>query len=109
MSSYYRIHRASESLSTLLDASRPDGWTCDDEAAATQPLGISCCASQDALRSYIRHYGMSVRAGDVLVRMTGALSGEPDRDQYAERAIVSGYEVVADAIGWVRSEFDVSE
>jgi hypothetical protein len=104
---YYRIHRASESLDTLLDSSRKDGWCADDESAETQPVGISCCADLDALRSYVREYSMSVRPGDLLVRVVGSLSYDSDRDHGAERVMVEGYEVLADAHAWLARSVNV--
>ena len=106
---YYRIHSASESLDTMLDASRKDGWVADDEAPETQPVGISCCTSLEALRSYVRNYSMSVRPGDRLVRVVGSLSYDRDRDLSAERVIVESYEVVADAAAWLAGMVEVSE
>ena len=101
MGRYYRIHSAAESLETLLDASRKDGWVASDETAETPPHGISCCGSLDDLREYVRYYSMSVRPGDRLVELTGRKSHDEDRDQYAMRAVVESYEVLGDAREWL--------
>jgi hypothetical protein len=98
--SYYRIHSAGESLETLLDPRRPDGWVADDESLETQPLGISCCATLAALAAYQRGYLMNVEADDVLVELTGELSDDDDRDEHARRLIVNGYRVVCSGAAW---------
>jgi len=100
---FYRIHAAGESLETLLNASRKDGWVADDESAESQPRGISCCETEDDMRTYIRMYSMCINKGDTLVRLSGSLSQDADRDQHAVRAIVSSYEVMGDAGKWLSS------
>lgn len=100
MSSYYRIHSGSESLETLLDARRPDGWVADDESLETQPLGISCCSTLAELAAYQRGYLMNVTAGDVLVELTGELSPDDDRDEHACRLIVESYRVICSGAAW---------
>lgn len=101
MMEYYRIHKGSESLDTILDSRRPDGWVADDESYETQPMGVSCCQDLDTLARYIRHYGMCVRQGDVLVRVIGSLSYDRDRDLGVDRVIATGYEVLGCARTWV--------
>jgi len=96
----YRIHPAGEPLATMLDPHRPDGWTADDESSATQPLGVSACTSLLELARYTRYYSMAVQDGDQLVELSGRLSPEPDRDEYAVRWIVTGYRVIADGATW---------
>lgn len=100
MSRYYRIHSGTESLDTLLDPRRPDGWVADDESPETQPLGISCCSSLADLAAYQREYLMNVTAGDVLVELTGTLSPDDDRDEHAVRLIVESYRVVCSGAAW---------
>ena len=97
MSSYYRIHSATESLETILDASRPDGWTMSDEAIVS---GLAVCSGLDALYRYIRDYGMMVSTGDVLVEVEGCYAG-PDHDPGACRITATGYTVLGDARTWL--------
>jgi len=101
---FVRIHSASESLETLLNPARRDGWVASDEKAESQPRGISCCLEEDDLRSYVRMYSMAIQPGDVLVRLVGRLSADRDRDQGAVRAIVESYEVIGDARDWFSHE-----
>lgn len=107
--SFFRIHSASEPLDTLLDPSRKDGWVADDEAPETQPIGISCCVDLEKLRRYVRHYSMSVRPGDQVVRLVGTLSDDRDRDENAERVIVESYEVLGDAQAWLRGDLTLDD
>lgn len=98
---FVRVHAAGESLETLLNPRRPDGWVASDETYEAQPLGVSCCDSLDDLRRYIRAYSMAVQPGDRLVLLTGRRSYEADRDHHASRAIVESYEVLGDAREWL--------
>lgn len=102
MLTYYRIHRAGESLETVLDARRPDGWVASDEGGDgyVQPLGVSACASLEDLRRYVREYSLSIRPGDRLVALTGRLSYDEDRDLHACRVMVSSYEDLGSAKEW---------
>jgi hypothetical protein len=97
----YRIQRGAESLETLLDPRRPDGWTCDEERVETQPLGVSACSSEDDLRAYIREYSLAVREGDRLVRLRGRLSYDSDADRYAVRVMVERAEDAGCALRWL--------
>lgn len=97
----YRIHRGVESLDSLLDPRRPDGWTCDEERVETQPLGVSACSSEDDLRAYVREYSLSIREGDRLVRLRGRLSYDSDADRYAVRVMVERAEDAGCALRWL--------
>lgn len=101
---FFRIHSAGESLDTLLDPKRPDGWVASDEDLESQPHGVSCCETLEDLRRYVSYYSMSVGAGDRLVRLLGHGSYEHDRDRYAARAIVESVEVLGDAKEWLDAE-----
>lgn len=94
---YYRVHRATESLDTILDPSRPDGWTMSDEPPVS---GLAVCSSIEGLYRYIREYGMTVEVGDVLVAVDGRYVG-PDHDALAVRVTAVGYEVLGDAREWL--------
>lgn len=98
---YYRIHRATESLDTILDPRRPDGWVAGDEGHDTQPHGVSACAGPDLehLRRYVREYSMAIQPGDRIVAIVGRL-GDEDRDDHAVRVIATSCEVVGDARSW---------
>lgn len=105
MATAYRIHCKSESLETLLDPTREDGWVASDEDYETQPRGISCCATIGDLMRYARLYSMS----DVpayLVELTGEWSSDDDRDEYADRMIVSSYRVIGHGDRLVRAARD---
>lgn len=99
---YYRIHRANESIETILDPSRRDGWVASDEDGDdyVQPHGVSACATLEHLARYIRHYSMSLREGDRLVRISGRLSYDQDRDDWACRVIAESVEIIGDALAW---------
>lgn len=99
----YRIHSGTESLETLLNADRKDGWVASDESAETQAKGISCCESLDALASYISMYSLNIQPGDVLVELVGQHSYDSDRDQGAVRLIVERFEVLGNAAEWLAS------
>lgn len=107
MSRYYRIHTATESLETVLDARRPDGWVAGDESLESQPLGVSACESLQDLSWYCGEYSMAIRDDDRLVELVGTLSPERDRDDHAVRVLATGYRVIAtgaellEAIEWV--------
>jgi hypothetical protein len=105
----YRIHCADEALDTVLDARRPDGWVASDEDGASQPLGVSACMSLEHLRRYCSTYGLWPQPGDVVLALEGRLSDEEDRDQWAVRAIVSGYRVLGDARAWLDGQLDLGE
>lgn len=100
MSTYYRIHSADESLDTILDVSRKDGWTMADEAELS---GLAVCTTLEGLRYYAREYGMSIGKGDRLVRVEGRHIG-PDHDAHAVRIVATSYEVLGDARDWYRNE-----
>ena len=89
---FWRVHPAGESPSTVLDVSRRDGWVASDESAETQPRGVSACLTLDDLRTYRDMYLMAVRPGDVVLELRGRICGA-DRDQHAERVEVM--EIVA--------------
>jgi len=91
----YRIHSHTESLDTVLDARRCDGWVADDEAYETQPHGVSSCATLHDMAHYVRAYSMGVKDTDTLVELTGEPSCDSDRDDYAVRTVVSSYRVLA--------------
>lgn len=93
MATAYRIHSADEPLETLLNPRRPDGWVASDEDYDSQPLGVSCCRTIGDLMRYARKYSM--RDGpSLLVELTGEWSGESDRDEHADRMIVTSYRVI---------------
>lgn len=100
MSSAYRIHSRDESLETLLDHSRKDGWVASDESADTQPVGISCCSRLEDLERYVLMYSLNIRPGDVLVELSGDYSDDDDRDQYAARFLPESYDVICEASEW---------
>ena len=93
MATAYRIHRKNEPLASVLDPRRPDGWTCDDESYATQPLGVSCCRDIGELMRYARKYSMA-DGPSLLVELTGEWSGDADRDEHADRMVVTSYRVI---------------
>lgn len=103
---FFRIHSATESLDTLLDPKRPDGWVASDEDLESQPHGVSCCETLEDLRRYVSYYSMGVRTGDRLVRLLGAPSYDQDRDRYAARAVVESVEVIGDAKAWLDEEVE---
>lgn len=103
MATAYRIHNADESLETLLDPTRPDGWMASDESLKSQPHGISCCASIDDLMAYARMYSMSALPGARLVELTGEWSYDQDRDQGARRMVVRSYRVIGHGDRLVRA------
>jgi len=94
---YYRIHPGSEALETMLDPSRPDGWTVEGDAPVQ---GLAVCTSIEALYFYVREYGMCVEPGDRLVAVEGRYVG-PDHDAHACRVEASSYEVLGDAREWL--------
>ena len=106
MARAYRIHLATESLETLLDPSRPDGWVASDESYDSQPEGVSCCPTLAALAHYVRHYGMS-DLPSVLVELTGREIGG-DRDQLATRMLVDSYRVIGHGDRFIRAVSDRS-
>ena len=91
--SYYRVHSATESLETILDVNRPDGWVASDEDGESQPTGVSCCESLAELIAYCREYGMSIRPTDRIVRVEGSICDD-DRDSHAVRVAATSYRVV---------------
>lgn len=97
---YYRIHPSAEDPSTALDPERPDGWVASDESYETQPLGTSATESLNDLASYVSLYSLNVLPGDLILKLDGHLSPEPDRDQFAVRVIVESYEVLGFASDW---------
>lgn len=99
------MHAATESLETILDANRPDGWTMSDEAPVA---GLAVCTSLESLLGYIRDYGMSVGAGDVVVRVEGTYAG-PDHDAAAARCNATSYEVLGDAREWLDAIAELTE
>lgn len=103
MATAYRIHSALESLESLLDPRRPDGWVAGDEDYETQPLGVSCCASIAELMAYIREYSMTAEPGSLLVELTGTWSPERDRDDHAARMLVTSYRVIGHGDRLVRA------
>lgn len=90
----WRIHCADEPLATLMNPARADRWTASDEDVDTQPYGISACATLADLDTYSREYSMSIRDDDLLVALRGRF-GDDDRDNFAIRLVVSGYERLA--------------
>lgn len=97
---FYRIHPGEEDPNTVLDPERPDGWVASDEDYETQPLGTSATENLDDLASYVSLYSLNVLPGDVILKLNGQLSPEPDRDQFAVRVIVESYEVLGSASDW---------
>lgn len=97
---FYRVQCADESLSTLLNPARPDGWVASDESLETQPRGIPACSSLHDLARYVSLYGLSIQEGDKLVVITGSLSSDDDRDQWAVRCIAERAEVIGSASAW---------
>lgn len=93
---YYRVQSADESPEALLLGDRKDGWVASDEDDGTQPLGVSVCGTVGDLMSYIRAYSMAIQPGDRLLRISGSICDD-DRDEYALRVSVSGYEDMGDA------------
>lgn len=96
MTTFYRIHSASESIDTVLDVTRPDGWVASDEGYETQPRGVSACASIGDLIRYCRTYGLTPQPGDVVLRLEGR-ECDRDRDQWAVRVEVESASVMGSA------------
>lgn len=105
VTSYYRVHAANESLDTILDPARLDGWTMSDESEVG---GLAVCTSIEALSQYVSTYGMSVVAGDRVVRVEGSYAG-PDHDAHACRCNAVSYEVLGDARDWLDACAELEE
>lgn len=89
----YRVHAADESLETLLDPARPDGWVASDETYEAQPHGISACETIHKLGMYLIGFSMNVRPDDRIVRL-GGNRGDQARDEKEIRIVVDEYEVI---------------
>ena len=90
----YRVHAYGESLDSVLDHGRVDGWVASDESEDTRPSGVSACGSLSDLARYITLYSMNVEPGDTVLRLVGLVGPDHDRDQGAMRVLASSYEVV---------------
>lgn len=82
----YRVHPPHESIDTILDPNRKDGWTAEGDVPVE---GVAVCGSIAELLDYAATYGMHLEGR--VVRVEGSYAG-PDHDALAYRVHATAVE-----------------